>query len=75
MNSFQGAMALLVSAVDGMRSRNTKKPVGEEDVSGGKSGATRRGATHIINPSAKSKAGAVSPAEYRRLHMGKQKGE
>lgn len=36
-----------------------------------KSGKTRRGAKHVINPTFLSKkVFSVSPAEYRRKHMG-----
>ena len=71
MNGIQSAMAFLLSAVDGMRSRNTDKPVTK--VKGDRKVATKKGATHVVNPPAKSKKGDQTPAKYRSLHMGARK--
>lgn len=69
MNKLQTSILALTEAIRSMGRQNTipKTKNGERK----KSGKTRRGATHIVNPTFLSRSIlAVSPAEYRRMHMG-----
>lgn len=38
-----------------------------------KNWATKKGAKHAVRPAGKSHKGAVSPAEYRKQHLGVKK--
>jgi hypothetical protein len=72
---FSNALAALLSGLNRMGQMAKQAGTSIKETLGhvGKHGASKRGVSHKVGKSFKSREGFVTPAEYRHMHMGKKK--